>query len=325
MKTKQYTILVLAVCLFSLLPNQAQAFYNPQAGHWLNRDPSEEGGGADVYGFVGNSPVNLVDLLGKYQLDIHFYATYVMAMQNGMSDQAAYETAYYAQYPDQNSTFDAIPAGINLVEDRLFFRKRAEAQFDLDIQRIIHSLHGGNADQVKAWKECIGKMVHTEPNGWRRGFLIHTLGDSFSHVKDDGSAYKTPEGHLWESTNPDVPQLRPGVLTDYLTSLNQALGGQASQAQITDMARNLSQSPSQEILQQTGRQVGKGFLTNPDAARYLQAQQYAQSQGYSHNYNPYSPFTKPPFDSALHDPTQPEVEKLIEDMKAKCGCTIGIK
>jgi hypothetical protein len=36
-------IWVLAVCLFSFLPNQAQAFYNPQTGHWLSHDPGGEG------------------------------------------------------------------------------------------------------------------------------------------------------------------------------------------------------------------------------------------------------------------------------------------
>jgi RHS repeat-associated protein len=39
-------------------------YYDPETGRWLNRDPIEEEGGLNLYGFVGNDPVNEVDLLG---------------------------------------------------------------------------------------------------------------------------------------------------------------------------------------------------------------------------------------------------------------------
>jgi len=39
-------------------------FLNPSAGRWLNRDPLGEEGGAPVYAFVSNDPVNRRDLLG---------------------------------------------------------------------------------------------------------------------------------------------------------------------------------------------------------------------------------------------------------------------
>src|SRR5712671_1349753 len=64
MKTKRFVIIALVVCLFSILTNDALAFYNPQTGHWLSRDPSGEGGGANVYGFVDNNPQSGSDLLG---------------------------------------------------------------------------------------------------------------------------------------------------------------------------------------------------------------------------------------------------------------------
>jgi len=40
-------------------------FYNPSLGRWINRDPIEESGGDNLYGFVGNEPLNTVDLLGQ--------------------------------------------------------------------------------------------------------------------------------------------------------------------------------------------------------------------------------------------------------------------
>jgi len=39
-------------------------FYDPANGRWLNRDPIAEAGGLNLYGFVGNDPVNAVDVLG---------------------------------------------------------------------------------------------------------------------------------------------------------------------------------------------------------------------------------------------------------------------
>src|SRR5664279_5056999 len=64
MKKKRFSVVVLAVCLFSILTNDALAFYNPQTGHWLTRDPIEESGGVNVYGFVGNYGIGRVDWLG---------------------------------------------------------------------------------------------------------------------------------------------------------------------------------------------------------------------------------------------------------------------
>ncbi len=39
-------------------------FYDPTLQRWLNQDPLGEGGGINLYGFVGNSPLNAVDPLG---------------------------------------------------------------------------------------------------------------------------------------------------------------------------------------------------------------------------------------------------------------------
>jgi hypothetical protein len=43
-------------------------YYDPLTGRWPSRDPIEERGGADLYGFVGNGGINNVDTLGLYTL-----------------------------------------------------------------------------------------------------------------------------------------------------------------------------------------------------------------------------------------------------------------
>jgi hypothetical protein len=44
--------------------NFAQAHYDPNLGRWVNRDPIEESGGENLYGFVGNNGLNSIDYLG---------------------------------------------------------------------------------------------------------------------------------------------------------------------------------------------------------------------------------------------------------------------
>jgi RHS repeat-associated protein len=43
-------------------------FYNPNTGRWLNLDPIRERGGWNLYGFVWNSPVMSIDLLGGQEV-----------------------------------------------------------------------------------------------------------------------------------------------------------------------------------------------------------------------------------------------------------------
>jgi RHS repeat-associated protein len=41
-------------------------YYNPLLGRWVNRDPIEEEGGENLYGFVLNNPINAIDRLGLW-------------------------------------------------------------------------------------------------------------------------------------------------------------------------------------------------------------------------------------------------------------------
>jgi RHS repeat-associated protein len=41
--------------------------YDPRTGRWLSRDPLGEAGGANIFGYVGNNPVNDLDPLGLLQ------------------------------------------------------------------------------------------------------------------------------------------------------------------------------------------------------------------------------------------------------------------
>jgi uncharacterized protein RhaS with RHS repeats len=55
-------VLLLVTTLF--ITQTASAFYDSNLGRWVNRDPIEEDGGLNLYGFVGNSPVSEIDPWG---------------------------------------------------------------------------------------------------------------------------------------------------------------------------------------------------------------------------------------------------------------------
>jgi hypothetical protein len=62
-----HRLIALIVWLF-VASTSAHAFYDPLVGRWLNRDPIEEAGGINLYGFVGNSVTIYVDKHGLVSL-----------------------------------------------------------------------------------------------------------------------------------------------------------------------------------------------------------------------------------------------------------------
>jgi RHS repeat-associated protein len=45
-------------------------YYSPQMGKFINRDPIGKNGGLNLYGFVRNNPINLVDVLGMDYIEV---------------------------------------------------------------------------------------------------------------------------------------------------------------------------------------------------------------------------------------------------------------
>ena len=67
MKTLRKTLFAIAVIIFTAQAHAVMYLarpYDPNMGRWLSRDPIGEAGGVNLYGFVGNRPVGLIDILG---------------------------------------------------------------------------------------------------------------------------------------------------------------------------------------------------------------------------------------------------------------------
>jgi RHS repeat-associated protein len=54
-------------------------WYSPSLGRWINRDPIEESGGMNLYGFVGNDGVGMWDILGL-KISTECYLAVIAAM-----------------------------------------------------------------------------------------------------------------------------------------------------------------------------------------------------------------------------------------------------
>jgi len=46
------------------VPDYTYRYYDPATGRWINRDPIGVSGGANIYGFVGNNPIDNIDVRG---------------------------------------------------------------------------------------------------------------------------------------------------------------------------------------------------------------------------------------------------------------------
>ena len=63
-------ILLSALLLLLAVAPRAAAVYDPEQGRWLSRDLIGEDGGLNLYGYVGNDPLNWVDQLGLSPQDV---------------------------------------------------------------------------------------------------------------------------------------------------------------------------------------------------------------------------------------------------------------
>lgn len=64
MKARTLLALAYGIIVLAISEWPAAAYYNPQTGRWLNRDPIGEIGDRNIYQFTFNRPVGVIDKLG---------------------------------------------------------------------------------------------------------------------------------------------------------------------------------------------------------------------------------------------------------------------
>ena len=64
MRAGRFAGVMLVACLLSVVASEGLAFYSPQTGRWLSRDPIGEAEGVGFYTFLRNDPYDSYDPLG---------------------------------------------------------------------------------------------------------------------------------------------------------------------------------------------------------------------------------------------------------------------
>ena len=106
-------------------------FYSPSMGRWINRDPLGEEGGVNLYGFVGNNPVNSVDIYG---LDALYLVGRNKNEPSFFLDHALHYAAEYEKQTGKNAY---------VVEVRSYDDITSALQHYKDIDHLEYVGHGG--------------------------------------------------------------------------------------------------------------------------------------------------------------------------------------
>lgn len=148
---------------------------------------------------VAGNTIKLPSPVVRFKIDGHFFTTDRVAEITGLHREASRRIAIYSQVPDEYvMRYSAVPVAVWGVVD-LSYRHQ--------IMNTLHSLHGGSNSAVLVRRAVLADMIREyEPTEqtvqWKIGFLIHALGDSYSHVHgEEGElkAYNEITGHAGDS------------------------------------------------------------------------------------------------------------------------------
>lgn len=178
-------------------------WYDAKIGRFISEDPIGFGGGVNQFRYVGNNPVNRIDPLGLYEIDVHYYLTYYLALRTGcFSAQGARDIAEGDQQTDEKSEYS--PGG----------RKK--------YQNIhYHVLGGDHQENLESlWQKANEGGGNCE---WL-GRYLHFLQDTFSHLGFDDSNFghsplntRNPGTHATDKTDEDFAKSQNMVTATWMT------------------------------------------------------------------------------------------------------------
>ena len=167
-------------------------WYDPQLGRFISEDPIGLAGGINQFAYVGNDPQNGKDPSGLYEIDVHYYLTYFLAMKTGcFSPDEARLIADADQSTDEN---DSTAPGLGFTE-----KQRQQ-------NREYHDFHPGNYEGVGS-PALLQQAMSGQTNYVGLGRYLHHLQDSFSHAAYESDFYGHVFGlHYYDKTDSDVPR-----------------------------------------------------------------------------------------------------------------------
>jgi RHS repeat-associated protein len=142
-------------------------WYDAKVGRFISEDPIGFGGGVNQFAYVRGNPTNRTDPSGLYEIDVHYYLTYYLALRTGcFKDWEAHEIANEDQGTDEDE--HTRPGYGDTEQQRMQ-------------NRIYHALHPGAIEGVGSPLLWRGAMNETGGHKWI-GRYLHYLQDTFSHA-----------------------------------------------------------------------------------------------------------------------------------------------
>ncbi|NCC60833.1 MAG: RHS repeat-associated core domain-containing protein [Verrucomicrobiae bacterium] len=150
-------------------------YYSPALGRWMSRDPIEEKGGLNLYGFVNNDPVNKWDKLGLWNEDIHLFETLNWASQSGYPPTAAWNIGMANNGVDGGWSGGGLGWNPFIGDQSYHFNRSLSGGLDTRIKHHVEHLQ--NAKDLCTWPQEDSPVEAAE----QLGISLHPLQDWFAH------------------------------------------------------------------------------------------------------------------------------------------------
>jgi len=173
-------------------------FYDPQLGRFISEDPIGLAGGINTFAYVGNNPQNATDPQGLYEIDVHYYLTYYLAVKAGCNDAEARDIANGNQNVDDDALTMPGPGWKKKWYDPSGYLIWTEPDYrQQQVNADHHALHPGSHLPYLAglWAGA----TNGGGNLAQLGGYLHYLQDIYSH-----EGYQNPlYGHGLDLHGPD--------------------------------------------------------------------------------------------------------------------------
>jgi RHS repeat-associated protein len=166
--------------------------YNPSTGRYLQADPLGYPDGPDSYLYASGDPVNRVDPLGLYDIEVHYYMTFFLARAAGISSKQSKVIALAAQYVDDN----------DLTKPETYTNVTARQWYHFvltgfgESEDIKTRFLNPSSPQLDAlYEPQTYKFLNSCQKSQFFGEYLHTLADTFSHRDQSNAPYAHNIGH----------------------------------------------------------------------------------------------------------------------------------
>lgn len=167
-------------------------WYDAELGRFISEDPIGLGGGINQFAYVSNNPPNRTDPSGLYDIDVHYYLTYYLALATGcFGDWEAREIAKSDQLSDEDQ--DKGP-GVGLKVTGGFRGGGIGADVAQQQRNADFHAFGTPQQNVSRAAALFGAVRQGGGNLMAIGTYLHFIQDSFSHREYAGH---TTRGQAW--------------------------------------------------------------------------------------------------------------------------------